>query len=81
MKELRWLPEEPKSHAFFFFFLYHTFIDFRYQKVRAMLDMERTTPINQNRYKRNHLYRVGHEIRKISGPKSICQRCHARYKN
>jgi len=52
MKYLRWLREEPKSHASFFFlfsFFYHAFIVFRYKKLRAALAMERTKPINQNK--------------------------------
>jgi len=53
MKELRWLREEPKSHfLFFLFFLsffYHSFIVFRYKKLRAALAMEKTKPINQNK--------------------------------
>ena len=32
---------------FFFFFLYHAFIVFRYKKLRAALAMEKTKPINQ----------------------------------
>jgi len=49
MKELRWLREEPKDHAFFYFIFYHTFIVFRYKMLRAALAMERTKPINQNK--------------------------------
>jgi len=51
MKELRWLCEEPKSPAFFFFFsfFYHEFIVFRYKKLCAALAMEKTKPINQNK--------------------------------
>jgi len=50
MKELKWLREEPKSYVFFFsfFLFYHAFILSRYKKLRAVLAMERTKPINQN---------------------------------
>jgi len=44
MKELRWLGEEPKSHAFLFLFLYHAFIVCRYKKLLVALAMERTKP-------------------------------------
>jgi len=53
MKELRWLREESKSHAFFIFIFififYHAFIVSRYKKLRAALAMEKTKPINQNK--------------------------------
>ena len=38
---------------FFFFFLYHAFIVSRYKKLRAVLAMEKTKPINQNKNKGN----------------------------
>jgi len=61
MKELRWLREEPKSHAFFFFFFFSFFfimrsLFFRYKKLRAALAMERTKAINQSKkQKKPHL--------------------------
>ena len=33
----------------FLFFFYHAFFVFRYKKLRAVLGMERTKPINQNK--------------------------------
>ena len=40
---------------FFFFFLYHAFIVFRYKKLHAALAMEKTKPINQNKHIKNQL--------------------------
>jgi len=40
---------DPNPMSFFVFsFFYHAFIVFRYKKLRAVLAMERTKPINQN---------------------------------
>ena len=44
-----------QTYAFFFFFLYHVFIVSRYKKLRAVLAMERTKPINQNKNERNEI--------------------------
>jgi len=42
---------DPNHMPFFFsfFFLYHVFIVFRYNKLRVALGMEKTKPINQNK--------------------------------
>jgi len=53
---IAWYVEEmvrdpnPKPFFFlFFFFFYHAFIVFRHKKLRVVLAMERTKPINQNK--------------------------------
>jgi len=81
MKELRWLREEPKSHAFFFsfcfffffsFFFYHAFIVSRYKKLRAALAMERTKPINQNISTKETIFPIHRDLLKILWAKTIC---------
>ena len=39
----------PSPRRFFLFLLYHAFIVFRYKKLRAVLAMEKTNPIYQNK--------------------------------
>ena len=46
---------EPKLMPFFFFFLYHAFIVFRYKKLRAALAMEKTKPIKQTTNNKRNL--------------------------
>jgi len=77
MKELRWLREEPKSHAFLFFFsffFYHAFIVFRYKKLRAVLAMERTKPINQNKQQKKPLTAIPPRRLKVLKPKPLAYR-------
>jgi len=77
MKELRWLREEPKSHAFFFYFyfyfyFYHVFIVSRYKKLRAALAMERTKPINQNKQQKKPPFLVHRVFTENTWAKTIC---------
>jgi len=76
MKELRWLREERKSHAFFLnlFFFYHAFIVSRYKKLRAALAMERTKPINQNKQQRKASLPSPPHLLKILRPKPFARR-------
>ena len=41
--------------GFFFFFLYHAFIVFRYKKLREGLAMEKTKPVKQKQNIKNHI--------------------------
>ena len=58
---VREMVRAPKSHVFFFFFLFHAFIVFRYKKLRAALAMEKTKPINQNK-KQKKPYHPVHRV-------------------
>jgi len=83
MNELRLLREEPKSHVFcllffiFFLIFYHALIVLRYKKLRAVLAMKRTKPINQNKTQKKPLSRVHYKC-EINLVKTICQRSRIR---
>ena len=44
--------------VFFFLYIYHPFIVFRYKKLRAVLAMEKTKPINQNKNIKNQYLKI-----------------------
>ena len=74
MKELRWLREEPKSHAFFFlfFFFFLSCVDcFRCKKLRAALAMEETKPINQNKEQKKPEIVIAPRRPKVLRPKPL----------
>jgi len=61
----------PMSFFFFFFlfFFYHAFIVFRYKKLRAVLAMERTKPINQKHTTKETILPIHRASLKVLRPK------------
>jgi len=71
---------DPNLHLFFpFFYFYHVFIIFRYKKLRAVLAMQRTKPINQNKTQKKPNSQV-HHWSENNLAKTTCQRSQIREK-